>query len=348
VPADSEAPTLSLLRYDEGALEEPPVERPAELRQRLLHRDGSRLWLDVQGLGDEALLLELGEVFGLHPLALEDAVNVPQRPSTQIYDRQQVILVRAIHPAIDAATTTFEQISVFVGVDWVLTIQERHGDYLDPVRTRLRRGGPRIRRGGADYLVYAILDAVIDSYYRPAEQLGELLEDLEHEVMGRPTKRTLARINEARKELLALRRVLWPMREMMGVLIRDESPFIGDAARVYLRDCYDHCVQLLDVVETYRELAGNLMSIYLSALGNRTNEVMKVLTIMASIFIPLTFLAGIYGMNFEHMPELAGRWSYPILLVVMTAIAIGLLGYFRRLGWIGGDGPPDDDRRGSR
>ena len=228
-----------------------------------------------------------------------------------------------------------EQVSLFVGPNYVLTFQERSGDVFDPVRNRIRQGGPVLRSSGPSYLAYALLDAVIDGYYPLLETFGEKLEGLEDEIVAQPHPAVLQEIHQAKRDLLAIRRAIWPQREAVNTLIRDENPLITETVRVYLRDCYDHCVQIMDGVETYRELAGGLMDVYLSSVGNRQNEVMKVLTIMASIFIPLTFMAGIYGMNFENMPELHAAWGYPLLLVVMVAVTVTMVIFFQRKGWIG-------------
>jgi len=342
IPRDASVPKVQITGYTEAKLEERAISDMADLAGCLKRSMVS--WVDVQGLGDEATLRTIGEIFSLHPLALEDVVNVPQRPKVEVYDAHLLLITRMVMLR-DATVLEPEQVSIFVGPNYVLTVQERYGDVFDPVRERLRRGGGPIRKLGPDYLAYALLDTVIDAYYPILEKMGDFLETLEDEVVQRPTARSLQQVYRAKRELLTLRRSIWPQREAINSLVRDESEFISDAVRVYLRDTYDHCVQLIDGTETYRELVGGLMDVYLSSVGNRQNEVMKVLTIMASIFIPLTFLAGIYGMNFENMPELHSRWGYPILLGIMIATAFAMLSYFRRLGWIGrsrGTDPPDE------
>jgi magnesium transporter len=226
-------------------------------------------------------------------------------------------------------------VSLVLGRRFLLTFQERLGDVLDPVRERIRQGIGPIRRAGPDYLAYAVIDAVIDGYYPILEQFGERLEALEDDVVLSPTPLLLRRIHHVKRELLDIRRAVWPQREAVSAVIRGDHELVGQEVRTYFRDVYDHCIQIMDVVETYRELAGGLMDVYLSSVSNRQNEVMKVLTVMASIFIPLTFLAGIYGMNFEHMPELHKRWAYPILLAVMAGVAGVMLLFFYRKGWLG-------------
>jgi magnesium transporter len=344
ISARARPPAIRVMKYKPEHLEELEVADVAQL-SRLLE-DGAITWVDVQGLGDEKVLRSIADLFGIHVLALEDVVNVPQRPKVEAFENHlfcitRMAVLREPH-AVDG-----EQVSLFVGRNYVLTLQERHGDVFEPVRNRIRQGGPVFRSAGPGYLAYALLDAVIDGYYPILESFGEHLEALEDEIVTSPRVAVLQQIHEVKRELLGVRRILWPQREAINTLIRDESPFFNDMVRVYLRDCYDHCVQLMDVVETYRELAGGLMDVYLSSIGNRQNEVMKVLTIMASIFIPLTFMAGIYGMNFENMPELHVVWGYPMLLAAMLVVAIGMVLYFRRKGWLGRHGGNADVNGGA-
>jgi len=303
------------------------------------------VWINVDGLADLELIRRLGEVFGLHRLALEDVVNVHQRPKVEEYEGHTFIVTRMIH---DGEGLTTEQVSMFLGPDVVLTFQERPGDCFQPVRDRLRRSQGIIRTRQADYLAYALLDAVIDSYFPVLEALGERLERLEEAVMDRPHDAHAVEIHDMKRDLLTVRRAVWPQREMANILSREALPHVSHRTRVYLRDCYDHAIQLMDLVETYREIASGLLDVYLSSVSARMNEVMKVLTIIATIFIPLTFISGLYGMNFDrdaspwNMPELGWYWGYPFALGVMAAIAIGLLIAFWRIGWIG------SDRRGRR
>jgi magnesium transporter len=334
VPAqDDPIPTsISLTRYTTDAIDEHPDTDIAQLREQL-QREGV-LWVDVQGLNDGDALQQLRDIFALHPLAIEDAVNVPQRPKYEPYEGCQLFLTRIARQAEDDALD-IEQVSIFIGERYVLTLQERHGDVFGPVRNRLRAGQGPIRRSGSDYLAYAIIDAVLDGYYPVVENIGERLHDLEEEIFDRPTPGALRRIHGIRRELLALRRAVWPQREAVAQLMRPDNERVSDLVRQYLRDCHDHAVQINDVIETYREFAANLMDLYLSGIGQRTNEVMKVLTVMASIFIPLTFLAGLYGMNFSYIPELSFRWAYPSLLALMLVIAVIMLWYFHRRGWLG-------------
>ncbi len=331
VPEGSPTPRVHVIRYAADAIDETDaIDLDAGAAD-----DGRITWVDVQGLGDEALLRKIGAAFHIHPLALEDIVNAPQRPKAEEYEYHLLWITRMASLPADTGLDV-EQVAVLVGKNYVLSFQERYGDCLDPVRMRLREGVGPIRRSGPDYLAYAIVDTIVDAYYPVLERVSARIERIERRVMVRPSPRMLDRINQVKSDLALLRRGIWPQQETVARLLKDPGRFISADVQVYLRDTYDHCAQLVDVVDSHRELANGLVNTYLSALGNRTNEVMKVLTIMASIFIPLTFLAGVYGMNFHDMPELNARWAYPIVLVVMAATAGGMLFYFRRKGWLGG------------
>jgi magnesium transporter len=324
------------MRYDASSLSEEvivDVEKLPAWRQR-----GGVLWVDVEGFGDERVLSRIGEIFEIHPLALADAVNVPQRPKVEEHDTSYLIVSRqALHGPEGAVE--LEQVSLVLGEGWVVSFQEeRVGDVFEPIRARLRSSVGVIRRMGADYLAYSLLDAIVDGYFPVAEGLGEEIDHLEEEVLGRPAAVTLQRIHEVRRLLLALHRVLWQQRDALGAMVRDQPTFFSADVRPYLRDLHDHAVQVLDVIETWRELCVGLTEIYLSTVSNRMNEVMKTLTVMATIFIPLTFIVGIYGMNFDYMPELRLRWAYFAVWGVMLATVVGLLLFFWRRGWIGPGG----------
>jgi magnesium transporter len=296
--------------------------------------------VDVLGLGSEEILRRLGKVFKLHPLVLEDIVNVPQRPKVEDYENQLVIISQMVLVKENGTGFWVEQVSLVLGKHYLLTVQEEPSrDCFQPVRDRIRAGKGSIRKQGPDYLAYTLIDAIIDGFFPVLEAYGERIEELEDEVVTKPTRRTIEKIYQIRRELLALRRAIWPQRDAINSIIRDGSDLISPEVRVYLRDCYDHAVQVMDMVETYRELTSGLMDIYLSSVGNRMNEIMKLLTVISSIFIPLTFIAGVYGMNFNteksplNMPELNWYWGYPACLGLMAAIAIGLIFFFWRRGW---------------
>lgn len=335
---DATPPTIILIDYNKETATRLQVATPEECAPYLDTQSVS--WVDVQGLGSEEILKRLGNVFGLHPLVLEDIVNVPQRPKVETYDNQLLIITRMITPKGNGDGFTIEQVSFILGKHYLLTVQEEpEFDTFNPVRDRIRTCKGFIRSHGADYLAYALLDTIIDGFFPVLENYGEQVEDLEDQVVASPTHNTLEKIYKIRRELLAMRRAIWPLRDAINSLIRDGSDFISPEVSVYLRDCYDHTVQVLDMVETYRELSSSLMDVYLSAVGNRMNEIMKLLTVISSIFIPLTFIAGVYGMNFNsdaspyNMPELNWYWGYPAILGVMGGIAIALLILFWRRGW---------------
>ena len=276
---------------------------------------------------------KIGTVFNLHPLLLEDVINVPQRPKAEAYGDHVLIIVRMVQSS-DIKAVEMEQVSVVLGRGYVLTFQERYGDVFDPVRRRIHDSKASVRTHGADYLAYVLLDTVVDDYYPVLESIGDQLEVLEALVIADPTPEVLGQLNKFKNQLVNLRRGIWPQREALNQLTRGDHSEISEDVRLYLRDTYDHCVQTSEVAEMYREMVTGLMNVYLSSIANRTNEVMKVLTIVATIFIPLTFLAGIYGMNFEYMPELHNRWAYPIIWLAMVLLAFAMLLVFYRQGWL--------------
>lgn len=330
IPAGAPRPRIHAFSYDAEHLSErdvPDVETLAALRA-----EGRVLWVDVQGLGDERTLRRLGELFALHPLLLADVVNVPQRPKVEAYDDVHLIVTRTVE--FDGRDLDVDQVSIVLGPTFVLSIQERAGDPFDPVRERLRAGGS-IRRLGADYLAYALMDTVVDGYFPLLERVGEELEHLEEDIISDPGPDALERIHTARHRLVTLRRSIWPLREELAALARGTSGAFGLTVQVYVRDTYDHAVQAVDIVETYRELMGSLMEVYLSSVSQRTNDVMRLLTVVSTIFIPLTFIVGVYGMNFAFMPELRVHWAYPAVWAVMILLAGGMLAYFRKRGWLG-------------
>jgi len=295
------------------------------------------VWVDVQGLGDGEALQAVASHFGIHSLALEDVVHTRQRPKLEEYEDQLFIVMRMTRPN----EFRTEQLAVFLGDDYVVTFQEEPGDWFDPIRDRLRRDGSRIRQRGPDYLAYALADAATDSYFPLLEQFEDRLDAFEEKVMEQGGRLQIPDLYALRRDLHGVHRQLWPLKELLGRLSRSDVDLITDDTRLFLRDCLDHAAQLLDTVENQQDQVSGLIDVTLGMAGQHMNEIMKVLTIMASLFIPLTFIAGIYGMNFDaaaspwNMPELAARWGYPIVLAVMAGVALGMLAYFRRLGWIG-------------
>ncbi len=332
VQVDPEArPTrLRVLSYGPDRVQESDVRGLAELRQ-VVGRDPV-VWVQVDGLGDAEALGWIAEVFHVHPLALEDVVNVGQRPRADEYENQIVIFLRM--PRKDATTLT-EQLAIVLGQGFVITFLEDPGDVLDPVRDRIRRSGGRIRNEGSDYLTYALLDAVIDAYFPVLEGHGDRLAELEQRLFVADAPVSPVELYDMNRELLTLRGWIRPLRELLGVLLRAENTLIRDKTQLFLRDCYDHALELIELVEINREIGANLVDLYRANLNMRLNETMKVLTIIATIFMPLTFIAGVYGMNFKHMPELSWKLGYPLSLGLMALIAVGMLVYFRKKGWLG-------------
>ncbi|MBD2200443.1 MULTISPECIES: magnesium/cobalt transporter CorA [Calothrix] len=348
IDENAEYPEIVLIDYNSQAYIRKKIETP-ELCVPYLDTT-SVTWVDVQGLGNQDILQRVGKIFELHPLVLEDIVNVPERPKTEDYDDQLLIIARMVVPKENAFGFHSEQVSLILGKNYLLTVQEEpEHDCFEPVRSRLEKAKGIIRKSGADYLAYALLDAIIDGFFPVLERYGEEIEELEEEVIIKPTPKTLQKIYKIRRELLQLRRAIWPQRDVMSALMRDSDDLIGEEVRIYLRDCYDHAVQVIDMVETYRELTSGLMDVYLSAVSNKMNEIMKLLTVVSSIFIPLTFVAGIYGMNFNteispyNMPELNWKWGYLLCWGVMLGIAGGLLYFFWRRGWLERSVPIKED-----
>ncbi|MDT8437026.1 MAG: magnesium/cobalt transporter CorA, partial [Gemmatimonadota bacterium] len=307
--------TIRVLAYGPDGASEAVLGEPGEIAAWLA--EWPVVWVDLDGLGSEEQIRAIGDVFGLHRLVLEDVAHTGQRAKVEAFETYLYIVA---HQALGGDLCDTEQVSVVLGHGFVLTLQERPGDVFEPVRERLRQAKGMIRQRGADYLAYALVDAVIDSYFPVLERVGEMLEELEDEVLSGPTNETPARIHAIRRDLLALRKSVWPHRDMTNTLIRDSGPFVTEDTRVFLRDCYDHAIRIIDLVEAFREMTSDLMNTYLTAVSNRMNEIMKVLTIIATIFIPLSFIAGLYGMNFDpsvsrwNMPELGWPFGYAFAL----------------------------------
>jgi magnesium transporter len=331
VAAESPAPSrVSVLTWTRAtaAYEEVPAVDAALAKVT----PGVFTWINVDGLGDVATLARLGERFGLHPLALEDVLDVSQRPKVERYDKHVFVVMRTMRLAEGAMLE--EQVSLFFGADWIITVQERpDGDCFGAVREAVRAGRGRARESAADYVAYLLLDAVVDAYFPVIEHFSERMQALETAALENPSDEVLVGMQRMRHELLALRRAVWPMREEIGILLRDESTLLTAETRVFLRDVYDHAVQALEIVESVRETAVSVMEVYLSVQNQHLNETMKVLTVIATLFIPLTFIASIYGMNFRHMPELEWRYGYVWALGLMAVTTVALIAYFRRKGW---------------
>ena len=324
---------IAILDYDEAHVQEKEVET---IEECYIFKDQPTVtWINVDRIDDVKMIERLGECYGLHPLVLEDILNTDQRPKLEDYGEYSYIVLRMLHYQDRSGQIESEQISLILGRNFVFSFQEgKEGDVFGPLRERIRNNKGRIRKLKADYLAYALLDAVVDQYFLIMEKLGERIEVLEEELVARPKTDTLREIHSLKREMIFLRKAVWPLREVIGGLERGESSLIQDPTRIYLRDVYDHTIQVIDSIETFRDMVSGMLDIYLSSISNRLNAVMKVLTIIATIFMPLTFLAGVYGMNFKHMPELEWRWGYPALWLVMIAIGVSMLVYFRKKKWL--------------
>jgi magnesium transporter len=295
--------------------------------------DESVTWVNVSGVHKMDILESCGKQFQLHSLLLEDIANTDQRPKLDDYETCLFLVLKMLS-VTDRQDIVVEQVSLVFGRNFVLSFQENGTDVFTPVRDRLRGGKGRLRQSGADYLFYTLVDAIVDQYFAVVEVLGEKIEELQDLVVSDPKPETLHKIHALKRQLLFLRRAVWPLREVANNLSRSECPFLQESTKVFFRDVYDHVVQIVDTIETLREMVSASLDIYLSSISYRLNAVMKVLTIITTIFMPLTFIVGIYGMNFEHMPELKWEWGYPLVVGVMVMIAIAMLGFFIRKKWI--------------
>jgi magnesium transporter len=323
---------FSVIDYTGDDLDEKTLDDAADV---LPYRDSpTTTWINVSGVHDEAAIRTIGEHFGLHPLIQEDIVHTGQRPKLEVYDDHVYVVSKMLYHDDEEDHLRAEQVSFVLGGSYLISFQEDPGDVFDPVRKRIRDGRGRIRSAGTDYLTYALLDVIVDHYFVILEELGARTEEIEDEVLDDPQPETQERINDLRRDLIFMRRMTWPVRELLSQLQRLDSPLWTEETRPFVRDTYDHAVQVLDLVESLRDVVGGLTDLYMTSLSNRMNEIMKVLTIIGTIFIPLTFVAGIYGMNFEYMPELTVWYGYPVAMSVMALIAGVLLVYFRRKEWI--------------
>ncbi len=333
-------PDVTVIEYDRDSFSERKLSHPDELFED--PGTGGVRWINVDGLGDPGFLERLGKHFNLHPLAIEDALNTAQRPKCETYDNHLFVVAQMIYLETgEDPSVLSEQVSLFLRDKLLITIQEEPGqDVFDPVRQRLRQGRGNARGHGSDYLAYMLLDSLIDHFFPVLEVVGDNIESLEEEMLDHPGKDALRRLYGMKRILMQLRRSAWPQREVIGGLHRDDSGLVGDHVKVFFRDCYDHVVQIIDIIESDRDLTAGMMDLYLSSVGMRTNEIIRVLTVISAVFIPLTFLAGLYGMNFNteagpwNMPELHWRYGYPALLVAMIGIAAAMLLFFKRKRWL--------------
>ena len=323
---------ITVINYDEAHFEEKEAK---DIEETFAFKEKPAItWINIDGLQRVDIIEKLGSHLNLHPLVLEDIANTEQRPKMDDYTDYLYIVLKMLRYDSQETDIVSEQVSLILGSNWVVSYQESEGDVFGPIRERLRTAKGRIRKMGADYLMYALMDAIVDNYFVVLEKMGEKIEDVEEDLIANPEPSTLKNINDLKRQIISLRKSVWPLREVIARLERWESKLINKTTAIYFKDVYDHTIQVIDSIETFRDMLSGMLDIYLSSLSNRMNEVMKVLTIIATIFIPLTLVADIYGMNFKDMPELGSPWGYPLVLAGMLAIGIVMLLYFRRKKWI--------------
>ena len=327
-----ESVRITFIDYDEQSFQEKQV---PNIEECLKFKDTTTVsWINIDGLHDIELLEKLGKGFDLHSLVLEDILSTGQRPKFEDHEKHIFIVLKMLSIDGENQSIEIEQVSLILGPNYVISFQERVGDVFEQIRDRIRKSKGRIRKMGPDYLCYALLDAIVDNYFAILERFGEKIESMEEEVIGNPTERTVQQIHLLKRDMIALRKSIWPLRELINGMQKSDSSLINETTDIYLRDVYDHTIQIIDTIESFRDMVSGLLDIYLSSLSNKMNAVMKVLTIIATLFIPLTFVAGIYGMNFEYMPELKVRWAYGAVWLVMITIAVIMLFYFKKKKWI--------------
>ncbi len=327
-----ETPRITVVDYDELEYQEREI---GSIEECFPYKNTpSVTWINIDGIHDTTVIEKIGHHFELHPLALEDVLNTGQRPKMEDAESYIFLVLKMLCYEGESDMVRAEQVSIVFGQNFVISFQEQRGDVFDAVRERIRKNRGRVRKAGADYLAYSLTDAIVDGYFIVLEKMAEAVEQLEEDVLRSPSPETLRAIHRLKTEMLFLRKSVWPLREVISVLERAGSPLICESTGVYLRDVYDHTIQVADTMETFRDMLSGMVDTYLSSVSNRMNEVMKVLTIIATIFIPLTFLAGIYGMNFKYMPELTWRWAYFGVWGVMAAVTLSMIHYFRRKKWL--------------
>jgi len=323
---------ITVMDYDEHDFQEKQV---SNIEDCFPFKDTTTVtWINIDGLHNTEIIEKLGKEFELHPLILEDILNTGQRPKFEDFDNYVFIVLKMLSYDEPNQTTQAEQVSLVLGANFVISFQESIGDVFEQIRDRIRNSKGRIRKMGPDYLTYALLDAIVDNYFLILEKFGEKIESMEEELVAEPNEKTLQQIHAIKREMVFLRKSVWPLRELISSLERSESKLIKESTGIYLRDVYDHTIQVIDTVETFRDMVSGMLDIYLSSISNKMNAVMKVLTIIATMFIPLTFVAGIYGMNFKYMPELEWKWGYLAVWIVVVIIGICMLIYFRRKKWL--------------
>ncbi len=324
---------ITLIDYNEQQFQEKQITDVEQCFK--LRSEPTVTWINIDGIHDVPLIEKVGRGFGLHPLVLEDIANTGQRPKFEDYEDYVFLAFKMLTYDKQLKSLQTENVSLILGKNFVISFQERVGDVFEQIRDRIRNAKGRIRKMGCDYLAYTLIDATVDSYFEVLENLGERIESLEDELIARPGQKTLREIHSLKSEMLFLRKSVWPLREVINSLQKTESDLIAEGTGIYLRDVYDHTIQIIDTIESFRDMVTGMLDIYLSSLSNRMNAVMKVLTIIATIFMPLSFFAGVYGMNFKHMPELGWKWSYPVgFWLAIIVVFMGMLLYFRKKKWL--------------
>lgn len=327
-----EQPSMTVMDYDADTCSEKKLE---SVEDCFPFKDTSTVtWININGLHDTDLIHTIGTHFELHPLVLEDIVHTGQRPKMEEFENYLFIVLKMLYHVKDTGDVRAEQVSLILGKNFVISFQESEGDVFDPVRERIRNNRGRIRKQGSDYLLYGLMDAVVDNYFVVLEKIGEKTEALEDLLMTDPKPEALQAIHSLRSETIFLRRSVWPLRDVISGLEKGEPGLITEPVTLYFRDVYDHTIQVAETIETCRDLVSGMHDMYLSVVSNRMNEIMKVLTIIATIFIPLTFIAGIYGMNFKYMPELEWKWSYPAVWIVLFLVGCVMVAYFKKRKWL--------------
>ncbi len=344
IPDDALKPVIQSFRFDQDSYEEKKLTDVKSIKEQVESSPEKIHWIDIHGFGDKILFEQLADCFGIHRLQMEDVINVYQRPKAEEYKDHLFLISRSMHDS--QGNLTNDQLSLFLGKNFVISIQDHYDDLLGPVRERIRRGKGFVRKFGADYLAYAMMDTLLDNFFPLLEKTGERLDKLEEELIENPSREAMHGIMEIKRELIVMRRAIWAERDKVNDILRSGFPMIAESTKIFFRDSYDHCIQVLDLVESYKEVTASLMDVYMSSVSNRLNQVMKVLTIISTIFIPLTFIVGLYGMNFArvnpetgarlpmNMPELYSPYGYASVLIVMAAVVIVQIIFYFKKGWL--------------
>ena len=328
----TEKSRITVLDYDDVQLHEKQLE---SIEEALPLKDSpTTTWLNIDGIHDVELIEKIGANFNIHPLILEDIVNTGQRPKTDDFEAYNYFVLKMLYLEEQSDEVRSEQVSLVLGNNFLISFQETQSDVFAHVRDRIRKGKRRIRKNGCDYLAYALIDAVVDHYFVILETIGVTMESLEGDLLTEPTPETLHSIHALKRELIYMRKQVWPLREMINTVLRGELSMVGEQTIVFFKDVYDHTIQIIDTIESYRDVLSGMLDLYLSTISNRMNEVMKVLTMIATIFIPITFVAGIYGMNFKYMPELEWKWGYLAVWSLISGIVLGMIVFFKRKKWL--------------